>query len=70
MAKRMLLECDGCGTARGVTQITGKKDAVPFTVDLCDKCWKQLSEDWHFQVGSRASRKEFVVYSDIKDIPK
>lgn len=70
MAKRTLLECDGCGGTTSVTTIQGRRGNAPFTADLCEECWSQMTEDYGIQVGSRARRKDFVVYSDISDIPK
>lgn len=70
MAKRTLLECDGCGDTTKVVTIQGKRGNTPFTADLCEECWTQMIEDYGIQAGSRARRKDFVVYADVSDIPK
>jgi len=69
MAKRMLLECDACGSTRTVATVSGKRETLPFTVDLCSKCWSAVVADYHLKEGSRSPRKEFIVYEDISDIP-
>ena len=70
MARRTLLECDGCGSTTKVVTIQGKRGHAPFSCDLCDECWTQMTEDYGIQAGSRARRKDFVVYEDVSDIPR
>lgn len=70
MAKRTLLECDGCGATAKVVTVQGKRGNTPFSADLCEECWTQMAEDYGIQVGSRARRKDFVVYADVSDIPR
>lgn len=70
MAKRVLLECDACGGRKDVATTSGKREGVPFTADLCNKCWVGMVEAYAIQSGLRPPKREFFVYDDISDIPR
>lgn len=70
MAKRVLLECDACGGRKDVSTASGKRGGIPFTVDLCGKCWAGMLESYAIQSGIRIPKREFIVYDDISDIPR
>lgn len=70
MAKRTLLECDACGSIVDVETLTGRRGSIPYTGDLCPKCWSRLVEEFSIKTGSKGPKREFHVYSDISDIPK
>lgn len=69
MAKTVLLECDRCGSAKDVSNLSATRgDDMHIDLDLCPKCWKHLEREYGARVTVRAPRRGFEIVDedDIK----